>query len=93
MISILDIILFVIGVILLLLWLFLYFKGYENHEMFEGLEENEFPLNQVYHVGYEFLNLINYQYKSKKDNDDRNKIAIYYGDKYVEYYLSYSLLA
>ncbi|WP_282926076.1 type II secretion system F family protein [Helcococcus kunzii] len=87
MVNLYEIIIFIIGGIFLLFWLFLYAKGYKHHEMFEGLNESEYPLSQVYFVGYELLEMIGYEYKSKKDREDRRKISIYYGSKYVEYYL------
>ena len=60
MVNLYEIIIFIIGGIFLLFWLFLYAKGYKHHEMFEGLNESEYPLSQVYFVGYELFEMLVY---------------------------------
>ena len=87
MIELKDIIIYSIGFLLLVFWLFLYFKGYKHAELFDSLDEKEFPLKEIYFVGYAFMELISYEYKSKKDRELRKKIVIYYGEKYPDYYL------
>lgn len=87
MFTLTDIILFGIGGVILALWLVLYLKGRKNVSLFDALEEKEYPLKEVYFVGYEALNIIKYAYRSKRDRKLRKEISILYGEKYAEYYL------
>lgn len=87
MLTILDIIIFAVGLVILAGWFLLYFKGKNNAELFDVLEEEAFPLKEIYFVGYAFMELINYQYKSKTDRRLRRELSVLYGDKYAEYYV------
>lgn len=82
-----DIIIFAIGGVFLAVWLVLYIKGMKNASLFDALEESEYPLKEIYFVGYEALNTIKYTYHSKRDRKLRKEISILYGEKYAEYYL------
>ena len=72
MLSTVDIVIYAIGGAFLLFWLVCFF---------------DFPLKEVYHVGYFILELIHYKYHSKHDRKLRKELAVLYGDKYAEYYL------
>jgi len=87
MFSLTDIVIFTIGAIFLAMWLALFLKGLKNASLFDGLEEKEYPLKEIYFVGYEALHVVKYAYHSKKDRKLRKEISILYGDKYAEYYL------
>lgn len=87
MLSVLDIIIFGIGLIFLAFWLFLYVKGLKNASLFESITEKDYPLKEVYFVGYSLMELINYKYKSKSDRKLRKEISVLYGDKYADYYI------
>lgn len=86
-ISTLDIVVYVIGAIIILAYLFFYFKGLKNAQIFEALEEKDFPFKEVYFVGYAILETINYQYKSSRDRKQRKELTVLYGEKYAEYYM------
>lgn len=87
MLSILDFVLYGIGLILLIVWLLFFFKGLKYTSLFDALEENEFPLKEVYFVGYAIMETIGYQYKSKHDRKLRKEISVLYGEKYADYYI------
>lgn len=87
MLSLFDIIIFAIGFVLLAVWLLFYFKGLKYADLFENLEENEFPFKEIYFLGYAIMETLHYQYKSKGDRKLRKEISILYGDKYAEYYI------
>lgn len=87
MFTLTDIIVFGTGALFLVLWLLLYFKGLKNASLFEVLEEKNYPLKEIYFVGYEALNMVKYSYRSKGDRRQRKEIAILYGEKYADYYL------
>ena len=87
MLSTMDIVLFVIGGILLAIWIVFFVIGMKNASFFEYLEEQSYPLKEIYFVGYAIMETIHYQYKSKSDRKLRKELAIIYGEKYADYYL------
>lgn len=68
-------------------WLILYQRGQKYQEMFEGLDEKEFPLKELYGLGYSAVELSHYQFKSKSDRKLRQALSILYDEKYTEFYL------
>lgn len=82
-----DIIIFVIGAFLLAVWIVFFIIGLKYESLFETLEEKDFPLKEIYFVGYAIMETIKYQYKSKHDRKLRKEISIIYGEKYADYYL------
>lgn len=87
MLSLFDFIVYGIGLVILVGWLMLFVKGMKYAELFDSLEENDYPLKEIYFVGYAFMETIGYQYKSKQDRKTRKELSILYGDKYAEYFL------
>lgn len=88
--SVADIVIIAIGYISLASWLFLYVKGRKNATMFEAISEKEYPLKEIYFVGYELMQIIGYKYKSKADRKLRQEVDILYGKKYADYYIRVS---
>ena len=82
-----DIIILIIGFILLIGWLICFFMGLQYNQLFDVLEEKEYPFKEVYGMGYFIIQKINYQFKSKADRELRQAIDILYGQKYEDYYL------
>jgi len=87
MFSILDIVIISLGIFYLIFWMFLYIRGLKNASLFDSLTEKEYPLKEVYFVGYAFTDLINYQFKTKGNRKLRKEISVLYGEKYADYYL------
>ena len=85
--SILDFIFIIFGAAALIIWMILFIKGNKYNSMFEVLSENEFRLKDIYGMGYVVLEMIGYNYKSKKDRKLRQELDVLYGEKYSEYYL------
>ncbi|MBQ9247256.1 MAG: type II secretion system F family protein, partial [Ruminococcus sp.] len=76
-----------LGLVSLVLWFFFYIKGLKYNSMFEVLVEKEYPLKEIYGMGYAVLEMIKYGYKSKGDRKLRQQLDILYNEKYSEYYL------
>ena len=87
MLEIKDYIVFGIGAVLLGIWLVLCFTGLKYASLFDALTEKEFPLKEIYFVGYAALELVHYSYKSKHDRKLRKELSVLFGEKYAEYYL------
>ena len=76
-----------VEMLLLFIWIFFYIKGYGEAELFQNLEEKEYPLKDIYFVGYAVMTMMGYSYKSKSDRKLRREMEILYGKKYAEYYV------
>jgi tight adherence protein C len=87
MLSVFDIVVFVIGMVLLAVWLIFYLVGLKHADLFDALEENDYPFKEVYFVGYAIMEMLRYQYKSKHDRKLRKEIGVLYGEKYADYYI------
>lgn len=76
-----------LGAFSLLVWLLFYFLGLKHNKMFDILEEKEYPLKEIYGLGYAVLVLFKYKYKSSRDRKLRQQIEVLHGSKYCDYYL------
>lgn len=85
--TVLDFVLYGIGVVLLLIWMIFFFAGLKHSSLFDSLEEKDYPLKEIYGLGYAIMLLIKYQYRSKNDRKLRKEISVLYGDKYADYYI------
>ena len=75
------------GTVALLAWLLAYLMGLKHNAMFNVLEEKEYPLKEIYGMGYVLLGIFKYKYTSKGDRKLRQELEVLYGKKYSEYYL------
>ena len=82
-----SLIIMTVGSIALLIWLAVWIMGLKHNAMFEVLDEKEYPLKEIYGMGYAILELVKYNYKSKSDRKLRQQVAILYERKYADYYL------
>ena len=85
--GVIDYVVLGLGLVSLVLWFFFYIKGLKYNSMFEVLVEKEYPLKEIYGMGYAVLEMIKYGYKSKGDRKLRQQLDILYNEKYSEYYL------
>lgn len=82
-----DYIVFAVGGILLLFWFFLYFKGRQQADLFLVLEDKDFPMKDLYFVGFAATELLHLSYKSSADTETRKQLTVLYGSKYVDFYI------
>lgn len=82
-----DYLIIALGAVSLIVWMIFYMKGKKHNSMFDVLEEKEYPLKEIYGLGYAVLETIKYNYKSKGDRKLRQQLDVLYGSKYCEYYL------
>ncbi|AEV67152.1 type II secretion system F family protein [Acetivibrio clariflavus] len=85
--STLNIVIMTVGTVALLLWLIFFILGNKYDGMFDSLNEKDFPLKEIYGVGYAALETFRYSFNSKSDRKLKHEIEILYGDKYAEYFL------
>ena len=82
-----DIVVIAIGLAILLLWFFLYFRGRKYWKLFANLDKEDYPLSELYFVGYALTEMLHFNYHGKSDRTMRKYLYILYGPKYVEYYI------
>lgn len=76
-----------IGVIYFIVFMVIYFKSKKYDNLFENLDEKDFPLKDAFAIGYTVMEIINYRYKSKNDRKTKSQLEIIYGKQYADYYL------
>ena len=82
-----DCAIIIAGAVSFLVWLLFFFTGLKYNELFNVLEEKDYPFKEIYGWGYGILELFHYGYKSKGDRKLRQQLDVLYGEKYSEYYL------
>lgn len=82
-----DLLILAFGCLILLVWLILFFGGRKNAWMFEQLNDKDYPVKEVYFIGYYFIEKLNLQFKTKRDRKLRKEMAILYDEKYADYYI------
>ncbi len=76
-----------IATVLVGLFLLLLMAGGRYNNMIAPLNSKEFPLCELYGVGFVLLALTKHDYTSKSERKRRQQIALIYGEKHAEYYL------
>lgn len=85
--STLSIVVMVIASVLTALFIIFLLAGSKYNNMIEPLNSKEFPLCELYGVGFAVLALFRYNYTSKGERKRRQQIALIYGEQHSEYYL------
>lgn len=65
-----------IGSVLLLIWLIVFAISNKYAPMFQGLDEKEYPMKELYCFGYGLLELFHYSYKKQKHRDLKQQIKV-----------------
>ncbi len=81
------VIVMVIASILAAIYIILLLSSSKYNEYIKPLNNKEYPLYEVYGIGFLVLDLIRYQYTSKKDLKQKREFEILFGTKYMNYYL------
>ena len=87
MLTTMDLIIMAVGGVALLMWMIFFIGGLKYANLFEALDGQDYRLKEIYFVGYEILNVIKYQYKSKHTRRLRKELSILYDEKYADYYV------
>ena len=87
MLSTLSIIIMVAASILTAVFILLVLAGKKYDAWIEPLDNKEFPLCELYGVGFVLIDLLKFNFSSKKERKRRQQIALIYGEKHSEYYL------
>lgn len=85
--TITDIFVFLVGLLLLGFWLVMYFRGKKNEQLFQSLDQSDYPMGDTYFVGYEVTQLLKLDYRNKTARRLRKKLTVLYEPKYADYYI------
>lgn len=86
-VTVADLAVLLVGCAVLLVWMLLFFRGRKDDWMFEKLDDKDYPVKELYFIGYQLVQVLHLQFKSKKDRYLRKELAVLYGEKYADYYL------
>ena len=75
------------GTLLLLVWVVLLVRGRAHAALFTGLDAKDFPLRELYPIGYELLERSGYSFRTRSDLKLRQLMDIVYGVRYSEFYV------
>ena len=84
---IISIIILSITVLISLLFIIFLLKSGQYNDYIITLADKEFPIKEVYGVGFVLSDKLKLDYKSKFANDLRQQVIILYGEKYSEFYI------
>ena len=87
MLSVLSLVIMALASILAGVFVLLLFAGKKYDSWIEPLDNKEFPLCELYGVGFILIDLIKYNFTTKQERKRRQQIALIYGEKHSEYYL------
>lgn len=87
MLSGLALVIMSIATILTVVFILLMLAGKKYDEWIAPLDSKEFPLCELYGVGFVMLDLVKHNFTTKKERNRRQQIALIYGEKHSEYYL------
>lgn len=82
-----SIIILVITVLVSVMFIIFLLSSDKYKEYIDSLDENEFPVKEVYGVGFLLADKLKLDYKNKFANDLRQQVIILYGEKYSEFYI------
>ena len=75
-----------IGSILSILFIIQIKKGKQFESIVENLDGNDFPLNQLYSVGFAWSSIKLFQFKGKRAAELKAQASLLYEPQYAEYY-------
>lgn len=86
-ISLSSLIIMSVGTVIGIVFIILVLAGKKYDAYIEPLTDNEYPLNQLYGVGFLVLDITKHNFATKAERKRRQQISLIYGEKHAEYYL------
>ncbi|MDR0788972.1 MAG: type II secretion system F family protein [Bifidobacteriaceae bacterium] len=86
-VGILGILVYLIGGVVVGFWVYLFQTGMKYSDYFAPVEEKDFPLKDLYFVGYRMLEMMKYPFNSRADESLKTSLAILYEAHNADYYL------
>ncbi|SHO52831.1 type II secretion system F family protein [Anaerocolumna xylanovorans] len=86
--SIGSVVLLSIGSLFALIYIILLAGSRKYKDFILALDEKNYPLHDLYGVGYRLLDVIHYRYNSKRELERHKEFELVYGERYADFYLS-----
>ena len=80
-------VLMLLGTVLAAVFILLLLTSGSYSAMIEPLNSKEFPLYEIYGVGFRINDLTHHSFTSKSERNRRQNLSLIYGEKHAEYYL------
>ena len=84
---VLNIVFLVLSLATSLSFIFLLLTSGEFEEYIKPLDKKQFMMPEIYGVGFKFMKLFNFEFKSRTANQLRENVVILYGERYADYYM------
>lgn len=82
-----SLVILIITVLISVLFIALLLTAGKYDEFIEPLDDKEFPVKNVYGVGFALASILKMDFRSRFANDLRQEVTILYGEKYCEFYI------
>lgn len=82
-----SMVIMMVGSIFCGICILLLLAGKKYDSMLEPLDNKEFPLCEIYGLGFMLIDITKHKFTSRAERKRRQQIALLYGDKFSEYYL------
>src|SRR5690554_3086982 len=82
-----QIVIMSIGTALLAVWIVFFVRGRQDAHLFAGLEEKEYPLKDLYGLGYALLTATKYSFRTRSDVQLRQFLEVLFTRQYSEFYM------
>lgn len=82
-----SILFLILSIISSFIFVILLFTSSEFNQYIEAIDEKDFPLKDIYGVGFRVIKLLKIQFRSRQAVLLKQEVSILYGEKYAEYYL------
>ena len=82
-----QIVLMSIGTALLGVWIVFFVRGRKDAHLFAGLEEKEYPLKDLYGLGYSLLATTKSSFRTRSDVQLRQFLEVLFTRQYAEFYM------
>lgn len=82
-----NLVILIITILLSFVFIILLFTSGKYEEYISPLDKKDFPIKEIYGVGFSLANILKLDYRSRFANDLRQEVNILYGEKYCEFYI------
>ncbi len=76
-----------IGTALLAVWIVFFVRGRKDAPLFAGLAEKEYPLKDLYGLGYSLLSATRYSFRTRSDVQLRQFMEVLFTRQYAEFHM------
>lgn len=76
-----------VGTVLLAVWIVFFVRGRKDAPLFASLDEKEYPLKELYGIGYSILATTRYSFRTRSDVKLRQFMEVLFTRQFAEFYM------